>query len=253
MFLDVYHGIYSLLDSNNVRIYNLPRDRFDTSFSEIFPKKYIVCKDQFNLPTSIKKRALKTSEDREWTGSFFQWSYVSDNGFFFFVCVDQMIRTGCKVDIFSNLAHEFMYMALTFSHVDEKTCEALVNLLVTEERAEMIFEALSELIYLLKVVEPRSVAQTFNWLRVIVFLETKLRELDDSGFTLNVRVDKALAVGYTPKQWAWIGKFMDSRLGNDLSSKIREKLVRLEMQCSIDEERAALDSDGQCGFVQDIF
>jgi len=144
-------------------------------------------------------------------------------------------------------------MALTFSHVDEKTCEALVNLLVTEERAEMIFEALSELIYLLKVVEPRSVAQTFNWLRVIVFLETKLRELDDSGFTLNVRVDKALAVGYTPKQWAWIGKFMDSRLGNDLSSKIREKLVRLEMQCSIDEERAALDSDGQCGFVQDIF
>jgi len=248
MFGDRFDGIYCIVDENGTKRYNLPVDLYDTSCSPHFKKKFAVYADKFLLP----KRAVKRSEsmetyEEEWNFMLFQWCYDTaspfNNGFYCFVLLDAVVGTGTRTDALTPMSRQLKYAALEeHNELFEEQCEAIHSLLVTDERAEMTYCVLRNLIYLLRKDKGNfKQEQTERWIWVIDFLRQKLRELDSCGFTINMRLERALEVGWASKKWKLASTFLKKRLNQDLIVKIKYWVGYVEVQQGIADDRASLD------------
>ena len=208
MFGDRFEGVCCIVDENGKKRYNLPEDLYDNSCSQYFKKKYVVYADKFLLP----KRAVKISQSmgtygEEWNIMLFRWCWGTsspfNDGFYSFVLLDNVVGTGERTDVFTSMSLQFKYAALEeHNELFEEQCEAIHSLLVTDYRAEITYCVLRNLIGLLQRDKGHfKQDQIKRWIWVIDFLRQKLRELDSSGFTLNMRMERLFEVGYTSKKW----------------------------------------------------
>jgi len=227
MFGDRFEGVYCTIDNNGSKKYNLPVDIYDTSCSPYFKKKFAVYTDKFSLP----KRAVKLNYpagtyEEKWDAILFQWCYNTtspiNEGFYCFVFLDETIGTGARTDIITSMCFQLKYAALEENNeLFKDQCEAIHNSLVTEERAEMTCCWLKTLIHSLQNNKRGfKQDQIDRWVWVIDFLRQKLHELDNSGFTLNMRMERALNVRRVSKKWEFTSKYLRTKLNSDLITKI---------------------------------
>jgi len=250
MFGDRFEGVYCVVDENGKKRYNLPEDLYDKSCSPYFKKKFVVYTDRFLLPKRAVKRSQAVGEYcDEWDAILFQWCYNTtspfNEGFYCFAFLDEVVGTGSRTDALTPMSRQLKYAALEeHNELFEKQCEAIHSSLVTEERAVMTHCLLRNLIGLLQRDKGNfKQDQIKRWIWIIDFLRQKLRELDSSGFTLNMRMERLFEVGYTSKKWESVSAFLESILNKDLVTKIKYWVGYVEMQQGIAEERASVDSD----------
>ena len=243
MFGDRFDGIYCIVDEDGSKKCILSVDPCDTQH---FKKKFVVYADKFLLP----KRAVKRSEsmetyEEEWDFLLYLCRHDNksflENRFCCFSLLDTVVGTGSRTDVFSSMIRQFKYAAL--DELFEEKCEAICSLLVTDERAEIIYCVLRNLISLLHKDKKKLKQEKIErWIWGIDFLRQKLRELDDSGFTLNMRVERAFGLGGLFKKWELASTFLKKRLNQDLIVKIKYWVGYVEVQQGIADDRASVDS-----------